>query len=134
MTNSAYQIQGVTQQVADAWFEIAFARINSQLKSNLTAVGIDFSQLGDNVQKALQDMAYNMGAGFVFRFPLMIGHIKSGDMACAAFELMNSNYATQVQKDRVVTNFRLLVAEFEDELLGRGVNLPTLRLIRKFNA
>ena len=55
-------------------------------------------------------------AGFLFKFPTTIGFIKDKKVACAGFELLNSLYATQVQADRVITNFRLTVTGHENEL------------------
>jgi len=65
-------------------------------------------------------MHYNMDDKFISgppgkAFPMMLKFIRSGQLAAAAFELMDSEYATQVGQ-RAQDNFLLLVHGHAAEL------------------
>lgn len=54
------------------------------------------SELPQNARHAMEDMSFNMGSGFLEKFPIARGHLQSGAYGKAADEFMNSLYAKQV--------------------------------------
>jgi hypothetical protein len=63
---------------------------------------------------ALIDLSYNLGS--LTHFVRMRAAIEAGDLACAVFHMVDSLWATQVQFDRVIGNFRLLATGYESQL------------------
>lgn len=88
---------------------------------------MNWHQLSDQAKIALIDISYNLGdAGFA-GFQRMIAALNSDlpahpvDVACAAFELIDSDRTEQTGEGgvlyrRSISNFLLLVSGFEDEL------------------
>lgn len=56
-----------------------------------------FNKLDPVRQGAILDMSYNMGVGWIDRFPKAMNALKSGDFETAANEILNSTYAKQVK-------------------------------------
>lgn len=52
----------------------------------------------EDVQRALGNLAYNIGVSGVLGFRKMLAALKVGDRATAAAELLDSKYATQVPR------------------------------------
>jgi len=115
-----YPIPAFTQTVASPWFAAEYTThasgvANAWNKSGNTTVS--FTTLAPNIRLALIDMSYNIGYGFISDFAKMVTYINSGstNLAFAGFELMDSDYATQVP-NRATLNFRLIVSGREAEL------------------
>ena len=56
-----------------------------------------FNKLDPVRQGAILDMSYNMGVGWIDKFPKAMNALKSGDFETAANEILNSTYAKQVK-------------------------------------
>jgi GH24 family phage-related lysozyme (muramidase) len=74
----------------------------------------NFDQLTAQARMALIDLSYNLGS--LTHFVRMRAAIEAGDLACAVFHMVDSLWATQVQFDRVIGNFRLLATGYESQL------------------
>lgn len=81
------------------WYgELTHSRLSAVQADELLTKDIEISrqallrnlpELGSfpqSAQEALMDMAFNMGSGFVFRFPRLIGAVRSGKWQTAALE------------------------------------------------
>ncbi len=62
----------------------------------------------DDVQRALQNMAYNLGVDGVAEFKMMLGALERGDRETAAANALDSAWARQVgaRADRIATLIR----------------------------
>ena len=108
--------QKVTLAVAEGWFDADYPAAKAKLIPALNSVGITaaaFNNLAATTKVVLIDMYYNMGSNFINgpagkSFPKMLAFLKAGNLAAAGFELLDSQYATQVGA-RAVKNFDLLV-------------------------
>jgi len=67
-----------------------------------------FSELDGVRQRALLNMAYNLGMRTLLEFKKMLGALKAGDCTVAAKEAQNSKWADQVgeRADRIAEMFR----------------------------
>jgi GH24 family phage-related lysozyme (muramidase) len=112
-----YTIPAFTQDAAGPWWNAEYATHRDGVIKAWNAPSsntVKFGALPLRVQAVLIDMSYNMGPGYLSDFPNMVGYINAGgsSLAYAGFEMMNSDYSTQVL-DRAIRNFRLLVGGYE---------------------
>ena len=99
--------------VADQWFDEDYQTSKEAVRSQLP----NFDRLSAQARQALIDMSYNLGPAFLGpnNFQRMRTNLLNGDIACAAFEMMDSLYADQLP-GRARKNFLLLVSGFEGDL------------------
>lgn len=110
----------LTLTYGNSWLDQIYTQTVNNLSINLLVQPspqnrLVLDQLPENIQAVMIDMAYNMGPAFVNKFPKMLAYIQSNKLAFAGFELLNSDYATQVP-NRATNNFRLLVSGQEGDL------------------
>lgn len=91
----ALDVHGIDRTEADFLFARDIARCEQELGR------FDwFSQLDDVRKGVLTNLAFNIGAGGVAGFVMMIGAIKRGDFNDAANQMENSRWFAQVQPSR----------------------------------
>ena len=118
----------ITESVANQLFDSDYNRIYSQISSNNI-----FRNSDPLTQAVLIDLSYNLGPGFLNKFPNFKRYIAEKDFDNASKELLNSAYARQVGK-RALRNAAALRSGifYEDrmnpkinEILGDHINYPT---------
>ena len=96
-------MNGITQEQAD----ILLQKDMAQHTAGLLKASPWVKDMPENVQVALRDMAYNMGPGFMKKFPNLEKALKEGDYKKAADIVRNSKYASQVH-GRALENAALI--------------------------
>jgi GH24 family phage-related lysozyme (muramidase) len=97
-------------------FTETYMAAQSDAPAQLEAAGVNWATgLSANAKIALIDMDFNLGHDGFADFMGMITDLARGDIPCAAFEMMQSDWAVQVQS-RAILDFRLLVTGFEQQL------------------
>jgi lysozyme len=76
------------------WLEF----VAEQRWSELIAVLPWIEDCDENVQRALANMAYQLGIGGVLKFRKMLDALKRGDRATAALEALDSDWAKQTPR------------------------------------
>jgi GH24 family phage-related lysozyme (muramidase) len=115
-----YTIPDFTQAAAGPWWTAEYTIHRDGVITNWNAspqATVKFATLTPRIQAVLIDMSYNMGTNYISLFPNMVRFISAGgtNIAYGAFEMMNSDYSTQVPQ-RAIRNFRLLVGGYEIDL------------------
>ena len=88
--------------------ESRFDPIVEELRPLFHAYGMELDEQAEGVQKAVCDVAYNIGVPKLRKFRKMLGALREGDRHMASVELMDSRYAEQVP-NRAGRNAELLV-------------------------
>lgn len=87
---------GLPNEIIDRLFEISIERA----MNDCVSIFPHFIALPDSKKRCLLNLAFNMGRDRLMTFKKMIAAINARDFETAAKELMDSKWATQVQKNR----------------------------------
>ncbi len=106
------------------------AQTVTQADTDARSLVPNFGALSSGAKFALVDLVFNVGKAKTQGFKKLLADLKAGDIVCAAYELMNSARATQVQpptkshpdgtdpNGRAEQDFRNMVSGNESELIS----------------